>query len=118
MQKGELNGKKIYSKLARITNNSNIAKELNKISQEENSHSQIIKKITKRDVKSSQIIANIIGFMYRFLGLKKILYMTAKGQSDTAKKYVLILDKFPELSVVAQQEKKHAETLQKIASNL
>ena len=118
LQKGELVGVQIYRQLAKVAHDSDLTKKLNTISEEEYTHSQILRKLTGADKKGNPLIGKLMGLMKGLMGMKKVLRMTAKGQYDTAKKYDQLVDQFPTLSVVAKQEKEHGNLLEKLANNL
>ncbi|WP_137626482.1 ferritin family protein [Lactiplantibacillus pingfangensis] len=115
LQKGELVGVQIYRQLAKIANDPQITQKLLQISNEEYAHSQALQKLTKTVVKGNGVIGKMMGVMKALLGMKKVLEMTAKGQFDTAQKYEALVDQFPTLAAVAQQEKAHGNLLEQLA---
>lgn len=117
LQKGELTGEIIYSKLATKVKNPVDAETLQRISKEEHHHSEVFRSLTGVNTKGAFYIGPLIGVMFFLLGAKKLFSMSAQGQYDAAKKYESWIKEFPSLKKVIIEEKKHGDILRELSQN-
>jgi rubrerythrin len=88
------------------------------LAKDEGKHAAIIRKITGEVLMPKKSKASVITFIYQILGLKVILKLISNGEFEAAKSYISIVELFPEVEEIRQDEIKHGETIKKYLSQL
>jgi VIT1/CCC1 family predicted Fe2+/Mn2+ transporter len=109
IQRNEITEYYVYKKISEISNKSEHRSILNKISQEELEHYNIIKKFTKKDIKPSAFKIFIYTNIARFFGLNFGLKLMENGEKGGELTYQFI--DIPELKNLFNSEKEHEKSL-------
>jgi VIT1/CCC1 family predicted Fe2+/Mn2+ transporter len=110
-QQDELVGQEVYGRLSKIIKDSNNAKILAKISEEEREHAKIFKKYTQTELKVNKFRVFFYLFVSRVFGLTFGIKLQEKGEEEAQKNYKRIHSAIPEMKEIIEAEEKHEAEL-------
>jgi VIT1/CCC1 family predicted Fe2+/Mn2+ transporter len=111
-QKEEINGHLMYKKLAQ--RNKENRELLSKIADEELKHYNILKKITKKDIKPNKIKIKLLSILELFFGITFVLKLMEKAENIAQQNYKELEKKYPEIKLLLDDEEKHEDELIKL----
>ena len=110
-QQGELDAVLMYNALADAVKDKNDADTFRRLAAEEGGHAAVFRKLTNRTLRPKKTMAVMLPLLYRVLG-KKVLYpLIAKGEYSAEKTYAPVVERFPEVQSVKDDEKRHGDTV-------
>lgn len=109
--RNELTESAIYERLSKMEKDSGNRGILERISADEMSHAKLIAAIVSENVKpcSFKIVWTV--FCARVLGLTFVLRLMEKGEHNAGGTYRTIIDAYPQLSLIAEDEDRHEAEL-------
>ena len=110
-QQDELVGQEVYGRLSKIIKDSNNAKILAKISEEEREHAKIFKKYTQTELKVNRFRVFFYLFVSRVFGLTFGIKLQEKGEEAAQKNYKQMHSAIPEMKNIIEEEEKHESEL-------
>ena len=110
-QQGEEDAVYMYEQLAKIVRDDADLEAFLRLAGDEKRHSDVFRKYTCMDVKANPAKGIFVPLMYRVLGKKKVYPIIAKGEYDAAEKYKHIIDDFPEVVEVMNDEVHHGDAV-------
>lgn len=110
-QQGEEDAVYMYEQLAKVVRDEADRKAFERLAGDEKRHSDVFKKYTCMDVKANPAKGIFVPLMYRVLGKKKVYPIIAKGEYDAAEKYKHIINDFPEVVEVMNDEVHHGDAV-------
>ena len=110
-QQGEEDAVYMYEQLAEVVRDEADREAFLRLAGDEKRHSDVFRKYTCMDVKANPAKGILVPMMYRVLGKKKVYPIIAKGEYDAAEKYKHIIDDFPEVVEVMNDEVHHGDAV-------
>ena len=110
-QQGEEDAVYMYEQLAKVVRDEADREAFLRLAGDEKRHSDVFRKYTGMDVKANPAKGIFVPLMYRVLGKKKVYPIIAKGEYDAAEKYKHIIDDFPEVVEVMNDEVHHGDAV-------
>lgn len=110
-QQGEEDAVYMYQKLAKVVKDEADREAFLRLAGDEKRHSDVFKKYTNRELDPKPAKAIAVPLMYRVLGKKRVYPIIAKGEYDAAEKYKHIIDDFPEVVEVMNDEVHHGDAV-------
>ena len=110
-QQGEEDAVYMYEQLAEVVRDEADRDAFLRLAGDEKRHSDVFRKYTCMDVKANPAKGILVPMMYRVLGKKKVYPIIAKGEYDAAEKYKHIIDDFPEVVEVMNDEVHHGDAV-------
>ena len=110
-QQGEEDAVYMYEQLAKTVRDEADREAFLRLAGDEKRHSDVFRKYTCMDVKANPAKGIFVPLMYRVLGKKKVYPIIAKGEYDAAEKYKHIIDDFPEVVEVMNDEVHHGDAV-------
>ena len=110
-QQGEEDAVYMYEQLAEVVRDEADREAFLRLAGDEKRHSDVFRKYTCMDVKANPAKGIFVPLMYRVLGKKKVYQIIAKGEYDAAEKYKHIIDDFPEVVEVMNDEVHHGDAV-------
>ena len=108
-QQGELDAVLMYNKLAEAVKDERDAKTFRQLAKEEGGHAQVFHQYTKQVLKPKKTKAIAVPLLYKSVG-KKVLYpIIASQEYAAAKKYVALVNIFPDVESVMNDETRHGD---------
>lgn len=107
-QQGELDAVVVYRELAKLFDHQEQKERLLAIAKDEGKHARILKEYTKTTLKPKSGKAKIVLFLYRFLGQRRAFRILMKGEKKAGKQYSLLVDKYPLIETIMNDEDRHA----------
>ena len=111
IQRGEINGQLIYSKLSNLQKDEKNKKILKEIAAEEAEHYVTFKRYTKTDVKQSKLQVTIYTIMAVLLGLTFTLKLMERLEGKIIRGYNKLIEYIPELASIIEEEEEHEKQL-------
>jgi len=111
IQRGEINGQLIYSKLSKLQKDEKNKEILEQIASEEAKHYETFKRYTKTDVSQSKFQVAIYTIMAVLLGLTFTLKLLERFEGKTIIGYNKLLEYIPELASIIKDEEEHEKRL-------
>ena len=108
-QQGELDAVLMYNKLAEVVKDEKDSKTFRQLAKEEGGHAQVFHQYTQKVLKPKKTKAIAVPMMYKCFGKKIIYPLIAKGEYDAAKKYIALVNIFPDVESVMNDEKRHGD---------
>ena len=108
-QQGELDAVLMYKALAKKVKRTKDAETFNRLAQEEGHHAAVFKNLTNRVLKPKKTMAIVLPLLYSIIGRKLLYGLIAKGEYAAVEKYQAVLEKFPEIESVKNDEKRHGD---------
>ena len=110
-QQGEEDAVYMYEQLAEVVRDEADREAFMRLAGDEKRHSDVFRKYTCMDVKANPAKGIFVPLMYRVLGKKRVYPIIAKGEYDAAEKYKHIIDDFPEVVEVMNDEVHHGDAV-------
>lgn len=108
-QQGELDAVLMYKALAKKVKRTKDAETFNRLAQEEGHHAAVFKNLTNRVLKPKKTMAIVLPLLYSIIGRKLLYGLIAKGEYAAVEKYQAVVEKFPEIESVKNDEKRHGD---------
>lgn len=108
-QQGELDAVLMYKALAKKVKAFEDKEVFNRLAAEEGHHAAVFKRLTHHVLKPRKIMAVMMPLLYTVLGRKRLYRMIAKGEYAAAEKYQSVLERFPEVESVKNDENRHGD---------
>ena len=108
-QQGELDAVLMYKALAKKVKRTKDAETFNRLAQEEGHHAAVFKNLTNRVLKPKKTRAIVLPLLYSIIGRKRLYGLIAKGEYAAVEKYQAVVEKFPEIESVKNDEKRHGD---------
>jgi VIT1/CCC1 family predicted Fe2+/Mn2+ transporter len=109
--RNELTESAIYERLSKMEKDSGNRGILERISADEMSHAKLIAAIVSENVKPCSFKIRWTVFCARVLGLTFVLRLMEKGEHNAGGTYRTIIDAYPQLSLIAEDEDRHEAEL-------
>ena len=110
-QQGEEDAVYMYEQLAEVVRDEADREAFLRLAGDEKRHSDVFRKYTCMDVKANPAKGIFVPLMYRVLGKKRVYPIIAKGEYDAAEKYKHIIDDFPEVVEIMNDEVHHGDAV-------
>ncbi len=110
-QQGEEDAVYMYEQLAKVVRDEADREAFLRLAGDEKRHSDVFKKYTCTEIKANPAKGIAVPLMYRVLGKNKVYPIIAKGEYDAAEKYKHIIDDFPEVLEVMNDEVHHGDAV-------
>lgn len=107
----ELTEAAIYERLSKMEKDSGNRGILERISADEMSHAKLIAAIVSENVKPCSFKIHWTVFCARVFGLTFVLRLMEKGEHNAGGTYRTIIDAYPQLSLIAEDEDRHEAEL-------
>lgn len=109
--RNELTEAAIYERLSKMEKDSGNRGILERISADEMSHANLIAAIVSENVKPCSFKIHWTVFCARVFGLTFVLRLMEKGEHNAGGTYRTIIDAYPQLSLIAEDEDRHEAEL-------
>lgn len=113
-QQGEEDAVYMYEQLAKVVRDEADREAFRRLAGDEKRHSDVFRKYTCMDVEANPAKGIFVPLMYRVLGKKKVYAIIAQGEYDAAEKYKHIIDDFPEIVEVMNDEVHHGDAVKEL----
>lgn len=110
-QQGEEDAVFMYEQLANVVRDPADREAFMRLAGDEARHAEVFKKHTNMTIKANPAKGIFVPLMYRVLGKKRVYPIIAKGEYDAAEKYKHIIDDFPEVETVMNDEVHHGDAV-------
>ena len=110
-QQGEEDAVYMYQQLAKAVRDEADRAAFLRLAGDEKRHSDVFRKYSNMDLKANPTKGIFVPLMYRILGKKRVYPIIAKGEYDAAEKYKHIIDDFPEVVEVMNDEVHHGDAV-------
>ena len=110
-QQGEIDAVYMYEKLAKRVKDEADKKAFIRLAGDEARHAEVFRKYTNKDLKPKITKGVMVPFLYKVLGKKKVYPLIAKAEYDAAEKYKHLLNDFPEIETVMNDEVHHGDAV-------
>ncbi len=110
-QQGELDGVETYLMLADVVRDKDEAQVLRKLAADEGRHASVFKNYTGKVLKAKKGQGRLVRLVYRICGKKFLYPIMAKFEYAAIPKYEKMMEKYPEVEGVKNDEKRHGDTL-------
>ena len=110
-QQGEEDAVYMYEQLAKAVKDDADREAFLRLAGDEKRHSDVFKKYTCMDIEANPAKGTLVPLMYKALGKKRVYPIIAKGEYDAAEKYKAIIDDFPEVVEVLNDEVHHGDAV-------
>ncbi len=110
-QQGEEDAVYMYEQLAKVVRDEADREAFLRLAGDEKRHSDVFRKYSCMDLKANPAKGIFVPLMYRVLGKKRVYPIIAKGEYDAAEKYKHIIDDFPEVVEVMNDEVHHGDAV-------
>ena len=107
----ELTESEIYCRLAALQKNEKNRQILENIARDEAAHARLIADILGENGTPNRFAAARVVFNARFFGLTFALKLMEKGENAASRTYKAVLDEFPQLAKIAEDEDRHENEL-------
>ena len=114
-QQGELDAVLMYQKLAKKNKDPKIQELLLETAKDEGRHAGVFHKITQVDLKPKSAQANLVSFIMSILGKKNTFKIISSFEYKAKDSYAPLVELFPEVESVAQDEFKHGDRMLEIS---
>ena len=109
--KNELTESAIYSRLAKLEKDDKNKRILETISADEASHARVIAEILGQEAQPSSFKVSWTVFCARIFGITFTLKAMERGENTASKTYRQILQTYPQLAIIADDEERHEAEL-------
>lgn len=110
-QQGEEDAVYMYEQLAKVVRDDADREAFQRLAGDEKRHSDVFKKYSCMELKANPAKGIFVPLMYRILGKKRVYPIIAKGEYAAAEKYKHIIDDFPEVVEVMNDEVYHGDAV-------
>ena len=108
-QQGELDAVLMYNKLAEAVKDEKDAKTFRQLAKEEGGHAQVFHQYTLQVLQPKKTKAIAVPLMYKCFGKKFLYPIIANQEYAAAKKYIALVNIFPDVESVMNDEKRHGD---------
>lgn len=113
-QQGELDAVLMYKALAKKVKDPKDAETFDRLAVEEGHHAAVFRKLTNQVLKPKKTKAILLPLLYTILGRKRLYKMIAQGEYAAFETYQPVVDRFPEVESVKNDEKRHGDTVMQL----
>ncbi len=110
-QQGEADAVYMYEKLAEKVRDDADKKAFMRLAGDEARHAAVFQRYTNRELKPKRTKGIVVPAMYQLLGRKKLYPVIAKKEYDAAEKYKHLIEDFPEVEAVMNDEVHHGDAV-------
>ncbi len=110
-QQGELDAVLMYEALAKVVKDSRDAETFRQLASEEGHHAAVFRNLTNQTLTPKKTKAIMLPILYKIIGKKRLYPLIAKGEYDAEKNYAPVVEKFPEVESVKNDEHRHGDTV-------
>lgn len=110
-QRGEMDAVLMYKRLAKKVKDAGDREAFVRLAGDEKRHADVFHEYTKGRVLPNPAKAIFIPLMYRLVGRKKLYPLIAKAEYKAADKYKHIIDRYPEVEQVMNDEVFHGDAV-------
>lgn len=115
-QQGEIDAVILYRKLADLVKDTECSKKLFKIAADEGKHAAILRRYTGQVLKANERKSLAVVIMYKLFGLNFVLKVLSRGEFKSAKEYSLLVEDFPNIKEIVEDEALHGELMRSMLS--
>ena len=116
-QQGEMNGVETYLMLAETVHNETDTATFRKLAAEEGRHAAVFRRYTGETLAPKKGQAYFVKAMYHLIG-KRLLYpLIAQGEYAAISGYEQMIQEYPEVESVKNDEKRHGDTVKALLDN-
>lgn len=116
-QQGEIDAVLMYEKLAGVVTDAKDRDAFIRLAGDEARHAAVFYKYTKRDLRANPAKSILIPALYRTIGREKVYPIIAKAEYEAADKYRNIIEDFPEVVAVMNDEVHHGDAVKGLLEN-
>lgn len=119
-QQGELDAVPMYINLSKKFEKKNpeVAEMLKSMAADEGKHASVFKKISGETLKPRMFLAKLVPLVMNLIGKKNMFKIIAKQEYKAYDAYAPWIEKFPEITNVQADERKHGDIALKIVELL
>ena len=110
-QQGELDAVLMYQALAEVVKDTKDADTFRKLAAEEGHHAAVFHGLTNENLKPKKTLAILMPILYKIIGKERLYPLIAKGEYAAAENYAPVVEKFPEIESVKNDETRHGDTV-------
>lgn len=110
-QQGELDAVLMYHALADAVKDKRDAETFRRLAAEEGHHASVFKSLTRRTLQPKKTLATLLPILYKILGRKRLYPMIAKFEYGAVDTYAPVVERYPEIESVKNDEKRHGDTV-------
>ncbi len=110
-QQGELDAVLMYNALAEVVKKPVDAATFRQLALEEGHHASIFHKLTRQSLVPKRTKAILLPILYKIFGRKLLYFGIAQGEYAAIKTYAPVAERFPEVTSVKNDEKRHGDTV-------
>lgn len=110
-QQGEIDAVYMYRKLADIVKDEKDKKVFLRLADDELRHADFFASYTNKNLKPIPTKAIIVKIIYIIFGKKRLYPIIAKGEYQAADKYKILVDIFPNIRVIMEDEIHHGDAV-------
>lgn len=110
-EQGESDAVLMYKRLAEVVKDEKDKKAFLRLADDELRHEGVIYEITGVPVKANPTKAIMVPLMYKTIGRKRVYKIIAKAEYGAADKYKEIVDDFPEIEAIMNDEVHHGDAV-------
>ncbi len=110
-QQGELDAVLMYEALAKVVKDKRDADTFRQLASEEGHHASVFRNLTKQTLTPKKTKAIFLPILFRIIGKKRLYPLIAKGEYDAENNYAPVVEKFPEVESVKNDEHRHGDTV-------
>ena len=110
-QQGELDAVLMYQALAEVVKDTKDADTFRKLAAEEGHHAAVFHGLTNENLKPKKTLAILMPILYKIIGKKRLYPLIAKGEYAAAENYAPVVEKFPVIESVKNDETRHGDTV-------
>lgn len=110
-QQGELDAVLMYQALAKVVKDTKDADTFRKLAAEEGHHATVFHGLTNENLKPKKTLAILMPILYKIIGKERLYPLIAKGEYAAAENYAPVVEKFPVIESVKNDETRHGDTV-------
>ena len=110
-QQGELDAVLMYQALAEVVKDTKDADTFRKLAAEEGHHAAVFHGLTNENLKPKKNLAILMPILYKIIGKKRLYPLIVKGEYAAAENYAPVVEKFPVIESVKNDETRHGDTV-------
>lgn len=117
-QQGELDAVILYQRLSEVIEDTEYKEIFRKVAADEGRHASILKEYTKEVLRPKAGKARIVLCIYRLCGAKVTMKLLAKGEMDSIPGYQKLVEEFPKISSIIEDEERHAKIAERYLNKI
>ncbi len=114
-QQGELDAVLLYNALAKRAKSSVARERFKELASDEGRHATILKGYTKQTLQPRKTKARIISVVYVLLGHSFTCKLLMKGELGSVPGYLTLVNNYPKIQEIIEDEKRHADIAKVLA---